>query len=380
MRSNYKRLGDYIRLVDDRNKEEITDRVLGINIDKFFMPSVANVIGTDLSKYKLLKKGYFACNPMHVGRDERLPIALFNEDEPGIVSPAYFMFNIVDSTKLNAEYLMMWFRRPEFDRQCWFRTDGSVRGGISWDDICRMEVPVPPMEEQLEIVAAYKAIENRIALKKKINDNLHEQAQAIFEGFCDKDCTSVPFTSVIKVLGGGTPQTKNENFWNGYIPFFTPKDIGYPYTFVTEKNITDDGLNHCNSRLYPTNTTFVTARGTVGKVSLSGVPMAMNQSCYALASDTISPMLVYFYTLQTVRSLKHKASGAVFDAIVTRDFELETINLMPEQNQIEATSAIDPIMCLIHQNQEENLRLVALRDVLLPKLMSGELDVSNVIF
>ena len=194
MRSNYKRLGDYIRLVDDRNKEEITDRVLGINIDKFFMPSVANVIGTDLSKYKLLKKGYFACNPMHVGRDERLPIALFNEDEPGIVSPAYFMFNIVDSTKLNAEYLMMWFRRPEFDRQCWFRTDGSVRGGISWDDICRMEVPVPPMEEQLEIVAAYKAIENRIALKKKINDNLEDLLTTTFKQmFVDDD--SVVFST-----------------------------------------------------------------------------------------------------------------------------------------------------------------------------------------
>lgn len=213
-----------------------------------------------------------------------------------------------------------------------------------------------------------------------VNKNLHEQAQTIFQEFCDKGCISVPFTSVIKVLGGGTPQTKNESFWNGHIPFFTPKDVRFPYAFVTEKNITEDGLNHCNSRLYPTNTTFVTARGTVGKVSLSGVPMAMNQSCYALASDTISPILVYFYTLQTIRSLKHKASGAVFDAIVTRDFELETICLMPEQNQIEATSIIDPIMDLIHKNQDENLRLVALRDALLPKLMSGELDVSAVIF
>ena len=95
MQKGYEPLGNHIQLVDDRNREEITDRVLGINIDKFFMPSVANVIGTDLSKYKLLKKGYFACNPMHVGRDERLPIALFNEDEPGIVSPAYFMFELV---------------------------------------------------------------------------------------------------------------------------------------------------------------------------------------------------------------------------------------------------------------------------------------------
>ena len=172
MKSNYDVLGNHVQLIDIRNKDSITDRVLGINIDKFFMPSVANVIGTDLSKYKLIQKGQFACNPMHVGRDERLPVSLYTEDEPAIVSPAYFMFEISDKNILNDEYLMMWFRRPEFDRICWLKTDGSVRGGITWDDICRMEVPVPPYDEQLEIVKRYKAITDRIALKQQINDNL----------------------------------------------------------------------------------------------------------------------------------------------------------------------------------------------------------------
>ena len=101
MKSNYDILGNHIRLIDTRNRESITDRVLGINIDKFFMPSVANVIGTDLSKYKLITKGKFACNPMHVGRDERLPVALYDEEEPAIVSPAYFMFEVVDNSILN---------------------------------------------------------------------------------------------------------------------------------------------------------------------------------------------------------------------------------------------------------------------------------------
>ena len=142
MKSNYDLLGNHIRLIDNRNKDLVTEQVLGINIDKFFMPSVANVIGTDLSKYKLIQKGNFACNPMHVGRDERLPVALYSEDTPAIVSPAYFMFEIKDTTVLNADFLMMWFRRPEFDRICWLHTDGSVRGGITWDDICRMEIPV----------------------------------------------------------------------------------------------------------------------------------------------------------------------------------------------------------------------------------------------
>ena len=193
MKWNYDILGNHIRLIDTRNRESITDRVLGINIDKFFMPSVANVIGTDLSKYKLITKGKFACNPMHVGRDERLPVALYDEEEPAIVSPAYFMFEVVDNSILNEDYLMMWFRRPEFDRICWLHTDGSVRGGITWDDICRLELPIPPIEKQLEIVNSYKAITERIALKKKINDNLEATAQAYFDNLffsCDDtDCT-----------------------------------------------------------------------------------------------------------------------------------------------------------------------------------------------
>jgi len=181
MKSNYDILGNHIRLIDTRNRESITDRVLGINIDKFFMPSVANVIGTDLSKYKLITKGKFACNPMHVGRDERLPVALYDEEKPAIVSPAYFMFEVIDNSILKEDYLMMWFRRPEFDRICWLHTDGSVRGGITWDDICRLELPIPPIENQLEIVNSYKAITERIALKQKINDNLEATAQAYFD-------------------------------------------------------------------------------------------------------------------------------------------------------------------------------------------------------
>lgn len=181
MKLNCDVLGNHISLIDIRNKELATERLLGINIDKYFMPSVANVIGTDLSKYKLISKGIFACNPMHVGRDDRLPVALYNEESPAIVSPAYFMFEIIDKSILNEDFLMMWFRRAEFDRICCLRTDGSVRGGISWDDICRIELPVPDYEKQLRIVDSYKVISDRIALKRHINDNLEATAQAIFD-------------------------------------------------------------------------------------------------------------------------------------------------------------------------------------------------------
>ena len=183
MKSNYEPLGKHIQLVDYRNSEEVTSTVLGISIDKEFMPSVANVIGTDLSRYKLISKGLFACNPMHVGRDERLPIALYEKANPAIVSPAYFMFEIIDHDILNEEYLMMWFRRPEFDRECWFMTDGSVRGGITWDDLCRIKLPVPSYARQCEIVESYRAITNRIALKRAENDNLDASALAIYRKY-----------------------------------------------------------------------------------------------------------------------------------------------------------------------------------------------------
>ena len=164
-------IGQHIRLVDKRNKDMITEKVVGINIDKYFMPSVANIIGTDLSSYKMVSKGVFACNPMHVGRDERLPVALYTDTTPALVSPAYFTFEIVDPTKLNAEYLMIWFRRTEFVRNCWFLTDSSVRGGINWDDLCRLEIPVPPYEDQLVMVQSYRVIAERLNLLQHINDN-----------------------------------------------------------------------------------------------------------------------------------------------------------------------------------------------------------------
>lgn len=211
-----------------------------------------------------------------------------------------------------------------------------------------------------------------------INDNLLQQAQAIFSKYYAVSTEQKPFTELISVLGGGTPKTGNSNFWNGFIPFFTPRDVGTPYTFQTEKYITESGLDHCNSRLYPKNTSFVTARGTVGKVSLAGIPMAMNQSCYALASKTVDPILVYFYVLEAVASLKHKASGAVFDAIVTRDFDTEIINVLNTEDSKIVLAIISPMMGAIHNNIKENIQLSSLRDSLLPKLMSGELDVSSI--
>lgn len=180
MRSNYKRIGNYIEPVKVRNSDFKVKDLLGINIDKHFMPSVANIVGTDLSNYKLVQKNQFACNRMHVGRDYRIPIAVSQSEESFMVSPAYDVFKIKDNKELLPEYLMMWFERAEFDRNAWFYTDADVRGGLPWKSFCDMQLPIPSIIKQREIVIEYKTIQNRINLNQQLIQKLEETAQAIY--------------------------------------------------------------------------------------------------------------------------------------------------------------------------------------------------------
>ena len=280
--------------------------------------------------------------------------------------------------KMIPGFLYLWLNSPSARNQINAMCIGSTQKALTIETLKNFLVELPPIETQKRICRIIDPISNKIKTNNQINKNLLQQAGAVFDKFYEESSNQQSFTSFIRVLGGGTPKTGNSDFWNGPIPFFTPKDVGVPYTFQTEKHITESGLAHCNSRLYQKDTTFVTARGTVGKVSLAGTPMAMNQSCYALVSDVTDPLLVYFYVLKAVASLKHKASGAVFDAIVTRDFDSETINLLSDNDSKSVLSIIRPMMEAIHNNSKENIRLVALRDSLLPRLMLGELDVSKV--
>ena len=255
---------------------------------------------------------------------------------------------------------------------------GSAQPKLSQSNLNAVSVFLPPITIQKEIVEYLYILDKKIAVNIAINDNLEQQASALFSSFYDRSNTEVRYTDLIQILGGGTPKTGENTYWNGNIAFFTPKDVGTPYTLITEKTITEEGLSHCNSRLYPVNTVFVTARGTVGKVGMSGVPMAMNQSCYALVGKETHQLLVYFYTLKAVDRLKHKASGAVFDAITTRDFESEQIMKLSDDDAKEFLCIAEPMFQKVLNNCIENLRLSTLRDSLLPKLMSGEVDVSAV--
>ncbi|KAA6336512.1 hypothetical protein EZS27_015328 [termite gut metagenome] len=181
MPSNYKPIGDYIRLVDERNKDLEVETLLGLTISKQFIPSVANIIGTDMANYKIIRKNQFACSTMQVRRDKKMPVALLQEMDEAIISQAYPVFEINDTKILLPEYLMMWFTRAEFDREACFYAIGGVRGSLEWEDFCNMQLPIPTIDKQKEIVAEYNIIQNHIVLNNQLIQKLEETAQTIYK-------------------------------------------------------------------------------------------------------------------------------------------------------------------------------------------------------
>ena len=275
------------------------------------------------------------------------------------------------------------------------QTQGSVFDTITKATFDRIECADYSEEDQRRIVSILSSLDRKIELNNKINADLEEMAQAIFKNwfvdfepfkdgkFVDSELGMIPegwkvgrLTDVIKLMPGGTPKTSEPLYWdNGTIPFFSPKDVNGVYCFATEKHITEAGLNKCSSNLYPKDTIFITCRGTVGKVCLVACDMAMNQSNYAIkAIDGYSQYYVFFLVKSVVERLIKKSNGAVFSAITSKDFDEEI--LIPSQKAVEDfTNVIDGFFRRIFAIGTENSRLSLLRDTLLPRLMSGELEV-----
>ncbi len=261
-----------------------------------------------------------------------------------------------------------------------------------------IDINFPEIKKQVEIANILKSLDDKIEINRRINDNLEQQAQALFKswfvdfepfkdgefeeseiGMIPKGWKVTTFINNIDIMPGGTPSTNIDEYWkNGDIPFFSPKDVRGVYCFETEKYITKLGLNHCNSHLYPKDTLFITARGTVGKITLAGVPMAMNQSNYALvAKEGIGKYYLYLLAHSLVNVLLKKANGAVFSAITTKDFIEPTIT--PPMSVLQNFERIiSSLFEKIHAIGIESHNLSSLRDALLPRLMSGELKPSNI--
>ncbi len=183
MKSNYKQLGQFIRQVDVRNAAGKEENLLGVSVQKTFIPSIANTVGTDFTKYKVVRRGQFTYIPDTSRRGDKIGIALLSDYDEGLVSNVYTTFEVIDKNELLPEYLMLWFSRPEFDRYARFKSHGSVREVMDWDEMCKVQLPVPPISVQRDIVKAYQTITNRIALKRQVNDNLAAQALAILSDF-----------------------------------------------------------------------------------------------------------------------------------------------------------------------------------------------------
>ena len=177
---NYQRLGDYIREVNVRNRELKVTNLLGLSIEKKFIPSIANTIGTDMSAYKIVQPSQFAYVPVTSRNGEKITVALYDGEESAIISQAYTIFEIVDQDVLLPEYLMMWFGRPEFDRYARFHSHGSAREVFDWDELCNVMLPIPDIARQREIVAEYETLTRRIRLNEQMIAKLEETAQAFY--------------------------------------------------------------------------------------------------------------------------------------------------------------------------------------------------------
>lgn len=209
MKSNYKQLGQFIRQVDVRNTAGKEENLLGVSVQKTFIPSIANTVGTDFTKYKVVRRGQFTYIPDTSRRGDKIGIALLSDYDEGLVSSVYTTFEVIDKNELLPEYLMLWFSRPEFDRYARFKSHGSVREVMDWDEMCKVQLPVPSISAQRDIVKAYQTITNRIALKRQVNDNLEATIQATFDKVFHDAGVNLPETIIKqnKVPQGWTDAT-----------------------------------------------------------------------------------------------------------------------------------------------------------------------------
>lgn len=272
----------------------------------------------------------------------------------------------------------------------------AAQPGLSVIKVSKLRVEMPPLSVQHRIASILSAYDNlienntcRIRLLEQMAENIYKEwfirfrfpghENAEFENGLPKGWTKVASSTVIDVMSGGTPKTDRDEFYNGKIPFFTPKDANDSiFVYNTLTYITEEGLAHCNSQYYPVDTLMVTARGTVGKLSLLAVPMAMNQSCFALKfKDNQNPYYLYYAMKNEVARLKKMANGGVFDTIIIKTFDHISL-VIPTDGMFRAfNKIITPIFGQIQHLERQNHLLARQRDLLLPRLMSGKLEVKD---
>ncbi|MDD5910856.1 MAG: restriction endonuclease subunit S [Bacteroidales bacterium] len=384
-KAEYKRLGDYIREVNVRNRELKVTKLVGLTIDKAFIPSVANVIGTDLSNYKVIQREQFACSLMQVSRDGKMPVAMFEEDE-AIMSPAYPMFEVIDKTVLMPQYLMMWFSRSEFDREASYYAVGGVRGSLTWEDFCNMKLPIPSITRQREIVSEYETLTNRIRLNNQMIQHLEATAQALYcKTFVDNiDKENLPegwrMGTIGEILekfirGPFGSALKKEDMQAGGIPVYEQQHvidehIRFRY-YISEAKY--ESLKRFTVKK---NDLVISCSGTIGKIkhiSDNDPAGIINQALLILRVNIhkYSPILLRYFLLsgEGHNMLLEDAHGSAQINIAKKEV-IESIPILIPKNKIlnEIDGQLKIIDCRICLYKQENSKLTELQSLLLSKM------------
>ncbi|MEL7654283.1 MAG: restriction endonuclease subunit S [Bacillota bacterium] len=391
MKLNYDTLGKYIKLIDVRNQDLTVEKLLGVSITKQFIPSIANTVGTDFSSYKVVKHDQFAYGPVTSRNGDKMSIALL-DDEECIVSSSYLVFKVIDTKRLLPEYLMLWFKRPEFDRYARFKSHGSVREIFDWDEMCKVKLPVPDISVQRSIIQAYNTLERRIHVKQQINDNLLATGICILDNLlgsvnlvnstsADIDSLKLPEGWTIQMVSeyaqsvksGSTPSRTDYSFWeNGTIPWLKSGEVHNNVTISTEEFITELGLRGSSTHLLPPDTVLMAMYGvTAGEVGYLAIPSTTNQAiCGMVCKTKAQSAFLYFTLLFSQQSISRLSNGGAQDNL-SKAF-IESIKLVvPSAEHIE-TLGLSTIVEQITVNTREISTLEQTQDTLLSRLSSRQ--------
>ena len=379
----YRRIGDYIKEVDSRNRDLKITKLVGLTINKAFIPSVANVIGTDLSSYKVIQNEQFACSLMQVSRDGKIPVAMF-EDDAAIMSPAYPMFEVVDKEVLLPQYLMMWFSRSEFDREASFYAVGGVRGSLTWEDFCNMKLPVPSIDRQHEIVEEYETLSHRIRLNEQMIEKLEATAQALYRKmFVDNiDKENLPEGWSVKTLGevcknitDGVHNTVDDDI-NGDYLLLSCKNIkgGRISIGENERRIDFETFKKLRKRTQlKKGDILMSSVGTIGELVLlneepTNYEFQRSVAIIRADKDIVSPSFLFFSLKSQKDMIEQTAHGAVQRCLFISDIaNLKTI-YPPSPDIIRFTELTLPLLNYIHIRHCENSKLSELQSLLLAKM------------
>ena len=373
MKSNYKSLGNYVRPVVGRNIDLGNLPLVGLSIQKKFIPSIANTIGTDMSTYRIIEKNQFAFGPVTSRNGDKITIALFDDYDKAIISQAYIPFEVIDYNQLDPEYLMMWFRRPEFDRYARFKSHGSAREIFDWEEMCNTRLPIPHIDKQREIVKEYNVIQNRIAQNQQLIQKLEETAQAIYREWFDKYSESWSWSTVkdfcIDMKSGGTPRRTENSYWNSnYIPWIKTGEIKNNILIQAEEYISEKGLKNSSAKLLPKDTVLMSMYGVnAGEIGILKFKATTNQACCGMiCKNPMQSAFLYYHLLQNQKLIANQAIGGAQENL-SKDF-IEKIEIpIPDDDKLNS-----PILKTIIDNKEnytrQNQKLTELKALLLSRL------------